>query len=109
MTKTHFTNGCGRGQSTTDDVRRVTCLFCNTSEPFLSAKAAADAAKREAFQAQVPQQFREPWNTGNIVCKSCGNDRFRMGDRTCYGHYENYVCSACGGTESRLTETGMSF
>ena len=109
MTKTHLTNGCGRGQSTTSDVSRVTCLNCQATPAYATAKADHDAERARAFMAQTPRQFREPWNTGNIVCKSCGNDRFRMGDRTCYGHYENYVCSACGGTESRLTETGMAF
>lgn len=107
--KIHYTDGCGRGKATTSDVRRVSCLICNTSEPFLTAKAAADVAKREAFYAQTPRQFREPWRSGNIVCRECGGDEFRMGDRTCYGHYENYVCSACGHSESRLTETGMAF
>jgi len=25
------------------------------------------------------------------------------------GHYDDWECADCGGTESRLTETGMSF
>lgn len=107
--KTHFPGGCGRGKSTTEDVYRVTCLVCNTSEPYLTAKAAADAAKRERFYATPPRQFAEPWRDGTITCSECGGDLFRMGDRSCYGHYENYVCAACGHSESRLTETGMSF
>lgn len=112
--KTHYEHGphgnaCGRASSnSTTEPHRVTCLVCQKSDQFLAAKSVADAAKHEAFMAQTPRQFREPWKSGNIVCE-CGSDLFRMGNRTCYGHYQNYHCSACGHIESRLTETGMSF
>lgn len=106
--KRHFKDGCGRGKAVTDNVYAVTCLICKSSESYVKAKEAADKAKHEAFLAQVPRVMGEPWKEGNIVCRSCGNETFRIGDRTCYGHYANFHCAACGNIESRLTETGMS-
>lgn len=111
MPKVHFNKGCGRGTGNfvTDNVNRVTCRTCGSREAFIDAKAKAEAEKMEAFLAQEPRAVKEPWRDGNIECTQCGWDLFRMTDRTCYGHYDNWVCAACGYTESRLTETGMSF
>lgn len=116
MVKYHFVlekgNACGRpGRVITDKVQYVTCLNCRRTPEFVAAMIELKAQKEAAFEAQTPRKFSEPWHQGNVpmVCKSCGNDTFREADRTCYGHYANYVCAACGGTESRLTETGMSF
>lgn len=111
--KSHFAvndkSECGRGKVITDKVRRVTCLVCQSREAFVLAKAADDADRLQAFYDQTPRTFAEPWNgKGNIVC-NCGSDLFRQADRTCYGHYDNYVCASCGETTQRLTETGMSF
>jgi len=107
-------NACGRASSrSTTNVYRVDCLNCKGSDQFLAALAKCEAVKQEKFEAQVPQTFFEPWhmpyNSILIVCKSCGGNTFRQGDRTCHGHYDNWHCSNCGGVESRLTETGMSF
>jgi hypothetical protein len=97
----------------TDDVTRVDCGACAKRSEVIEAKATAAILKAEAFNAQEPRKVSEPWRQpyGSVpmVCKSCGNDTFREADRTCYGHYANWVCAACGNTESRLTETGMSF
>lgn len=113
--KTHFQVNdapvCGRGARISLHPRRVDCLLCRNTVEFKAAEYDDEVARAAAFQAQVPQTFREPWYTEPtlIVCDGCGADKFRMADRTCYGHYENYVCASCGHTESRLTETGMSF
>lgn len=113
--KTHFEHGphgnaCGRASArSTTSVYAVDCLACQKSDQYAAAKDVADAAKHERFMAQVPRQIGEPWREGHIVCRECDGDLFRIGDRTCYGHYQNYVCAACGHVESRLTETGMSF
>jgi hypothetical protein len=117
--KLHFeiANGvaCGRavvtGTWVTPKVYRVTCLNCKTTPEFFDAKAEQDAARKAAFEAQEPRQYIEPWrsNTVAMVCSECSGQLFREGDRTCYGHYANYHCAACGHVESRLTETGMSF
>jgi hypothetical protein len=113
--KTHFEHGphgnaCGRaGRRSTTNVYAVTCLNCQKSDQFLAARRLADDVRHQNFLAQTPRAFREPWKDGNITCRACGGGDFRMGDRTCYGHYENYHCATCGHVESRLTETGMSF
>jgi hypothetical protein len=109
--KTHLTQGCNRGKRLTTDVYQVDCEACKRTVPFQVAKEAADAAKQAAFLEQTPRHFREPWYQEDklIACRFCGGILFRQADRTCYGHYANYVCANCGNTESRLTETGMSF
>jgi hypothetical protein len=102
-------NACGRvGNHTTTNVYNVTCLNCQKNSQFIEAKRISDEAKQERFDAQIPRRISEPWRDGNIVCE-CGNDTFRIGDRSCYGHYDNYHCGECGKVSSRLTETGMSF
>lgn len=118
--KTHFyvrdnQPVCGRcvtnGTRISPQVHRVTCLNCKNSPEFSTAKAENDAARQAAFMAQEPRKYIEPWHTKTVamVCKNCSGELFREGDRTCYGHYANYHCAACGHVESRLTETGMSF
>lgn len=113
--KTHYEHGphgtaCGRASTmTTTDVYRVTCLVCQSRDQFLAAKKVADEVRRTAFEAQVPRNFSEPWREGIIICRSCGSENFRQGERTCYGHYDNFHCSNCGHVESRLTETGRAF
>ena len=120
MTKTHFavpaTGGgtdpsCGRGFNSrrSDSVSRVDCIACRRTPEFQSAEAEDSRAREAAFMAQEPRTFGEPWREGIIVCRECQGDTFRRGDRTCYGHYENFHCASCGHVESRLTETGMSF
>lgn len=103
---------CGRAAKViTDRVFQVTCLNCQKTPVFIEAKADLDAQRKAAFMAQEPRQYIEPWHTKTVamVCKNCSGELFREGDRTCYGHYANYHCAACGHVESRLTETGMSF
>jgi hypothetical protein len=115
MIKTHFaasdTSGsdCGRGTVTNTDPYRVTCGHCKNRPAHDTALHAAAVARKAAFEAQVPRTYREPWRDGNITCRECEGDLFRSGDRTCYGHYDNFHCANCGHVESRLTETGMSF
>lgn len=115
MNKTHFGTAtmsvCGRGKRGVENVYRVTCSLCLNHPLYERAKSTADIAKREAFEAQTPREFREPWHTEDkpMVCKVCDGKLFREGDRTCYGHYANFHCANCGHIESRLTETGMSF
>lgn len=113
-TKTHFkmNNGtaCGRPATRTSDVvNRVTCLNCKKQPEFIDAQATALAKETERFMAQEPRQIAEPWKDGVITCDVCLGDKFREANRTCYGHYANYVCAGCGANQSRLTETGMSF
>lgn len=100
---------CGRGKRVDSNVYRVDCLNCQKQDPYILAKDEADSARHAAFMAQVPSRLGEPWKEGHIICRNCGGDQFRVGDRTCYGHYQDYVCADCGGKESRLTETGMCF
>lgn len=113
--KTHYEHGphgtaCGRASSkTTTNVYRVDCGVCQKRDPFVAAKKVADDARHEAFMAQEPRRITEPWKEGHIICRNCDGDLFRIGDRTCYGHYNNFHCANCGNIESRLTETGMSF
>lgn len=113
--KTHFEHGphgtaCGRASSkTTTNVYRVDCGACVKRDSFLAAKDAADEAKHLAFLAKEPREYREPWDKGIITCNWCGNTAFRLGERTCYGHYDNFHCANCNAIESRLTERGMSF
>lgn len=128
MVKTHLgitssmgiQSACGRGERMDLSVHYVNCLNCKSKPVFIKAMELHEAAKKAAFQEQTPRMVREPWHEGitYIICRGksvtgvgevCGNDHFREADRTCYGHYANYVCDACGHTESRLTETGMSF
>jgi predicted RNA-binding Zn-ribbon protein involved in translation (DUF1610 family) len=114
--KTHFavspvSTACGRGKRTSSNVQRVDCSNCQRQPAFRTAQAEQEAARVQAFMAQAPRRFIEPWQSASVTmtCKSCGGQEFREGDRTCYGHYANYHCANCGGVESRLTETGMSF
>lgn len=101
---------CGRVKGLmTDQINRVTCLNCKNQPEYIEAAAAATARETESFLAQEPRQFSEPWKDGTITCDVCLGTLFREGNRTCYGHYANYVCAGCGATQSRLTETGMSF
>lgn len=100
--------GRGRGQRVSLHVGNVTCLNCKKTPEWIAAKEVMDAARKAAFEAQVPSKMGEPWREGNIVCRECDGDLFRIGDRTCYGHYANFHCATCGHVESRLTETGMS-
>lgn len=116
MAKTHYAHGphgnaCKRASAkSTTNVHRVDCLACQKSDQFIAAKAEADAQRHEKFMAQIPRNFMEPWQAGKfLLCSSCGNGFFRIGDRTCCGHYDNFHCSKCGHIESRLTERGMSF
>lgn len=120
MRKTHFSVdpanstqvACGRevnDHGQTPFTERVTCGTCKQRTSFKRQKVKDDKAKHERFLAQSPREVAEPWREGNVHCTNCGNMLFRIGDRTCYGHYENYHCSSCGHVESRLTETGMSF
>lgn len=108
-----YESACGRGRRLAETPSRVTCDLCKAKPAFIEAKARVDAARQAAFEAQVPRTFSEPWHQpyGSVpmVCKGCGGDQFRHGDRTCMGHYDNFHCAACGHIESRLTETGMSF
>lgn len=113
-TKYHFYlekgNACGRaGRVITDRVNYVTCLNCKATPEFKEAKADLDAQREAAFQAQEPRQVGEPWQNGLIVCRVDGTDLFRYRGRSCYGHYDDWVCAECGTVASRLTETGMCF
>lgn len=99
---------CGRGQRIDTNVYRVDCGLCVKQDAYILAKDEADSAKHAAFMAQTPRQYGEPWKDGIIVCQN-GHDTFRYGDRSCYGHYDNFVCATCGDVQSRLTETGMCF
>lgn len=114
--KTHYEHGphgnaCGRvGNRSSTDVYRVDCLNCLKAEQFIEAKRIADEVRQAKFEAQVPRTYREPWGElDNITCRICNGDKFRIGPRGLYGHYENYHCAECGHVESRLTEIGMSF
>lgn len=119
MAKRHYKIGtdekrhdaaCGRNTVyVTEHVNQVTCLVCKKQPEFVEAQTAALALEAEAFLAQEPRVTKEPWKDGNIECSVCKGDLFREANRTCYGHYSNHVCANCGHTESRLTETGMSF
>jgi DNA-directed RNA polymerase subunit RPC12/RpoP len=112
-TRIHFKSNdlaaCGRGTRLTENVHQVDCRACGKRPEYIDAMATAQAAKLEAFLAQEPREFAEPWREGKIVCGGCMGTLFREADRTCYGHYANYVCAQCGETTQRLTETGMSF
>ena len=115
--KTHYEHGphgtaCGRASSkTTTNTLSVDCQSCIIRNSFQEAHQRAVLAKERAFLAQTPIRINEPWGEGKaiVVCSQCKGDLFRIGDRTCYGHYDNYHCAKCGNVESRLTETGMSF
>jgi hypothetical protein len=106
--KTHMNHGCGRGKRTTSNVYQVDCGLCQKTPEYVVSRQIADRKREDEFNAQVPRQFAEPWKNGLIVC-GCGNDTFRYLGRSCYGHYDEFVCAACGSGQSRLTETGMSF
>lgn len=110
--KTHMSiNGgtaCNRGKIVTENVRQVTCLLCKDTPVFIEIKENADAARHQAFMAQEPRACSAQFG-GPVTCSSCAGTLFRIGDRSCYGHYENYHCANCGHVESRLTETGMCF
>lgn len=102
---------CGREGWTTERVGNVTCLNCQKRPEYITAENERQIQHKAAFEAQTPRRIREPWHQEVVymVCKQCGHNLFREGDRTCYGHYAEYYCGQCGGNESRLTETGMSF
>ena len=106
---TEFASSCGRGKRMDTNVYDVTCGLCKQRSAFILAKDEADSARHKRFMESIPTRVREPWREGNIECRGCGSDLFRHGDRTCYGHYDNFVCANCGNVESRLTEIGMSF
>jgi hypothetical protein len=113
--KIHFNvNGrsaCGRGEWLSQPLApsTVTCLVCANQPEFIEAVAAEKVRRMEAFNAQEPRPVKEPWTAGHMICRECLGTLFREADRSCYGHYSNHVCANCGHTESRLTETGMSF
>jgi hypothetical protein len=113
-TKTHYAHGphgnaCKRASAKgTTNVYRVDCLACQKSDQFTAAKVEADAKRHETFMAQEPREFGEPWKDGIITCMM-GHTLFRYAGRSCYGHYDEYVCAECGDAQSRLTEAGMSF
>lgn len=122
MRKTHFairppydsseTSACGRGKEVymTSDAFGVTCIPCQNRDEFILAKDEAELERHKAFMAKEPRVYREPWGAlDNITCRICNGDKFRIGPRGLYGHYENYHCAECGHVESRLTEKGMSF
>lgn len=100
---------CGRGRRMDTNVYRVDCLNCQKQDAYILAKDEADSERHKRFMAQEPRAIPEPWRDGHITCRNCGAQNHRVGDRTCYGHYQDYVCADCGHKESRLTETGMSF
>jgi hypothetical protein len=108
-TTTGLISACGRGKRIDLNVYRVDCGLCKQKAMFIDAHAAAETEREAAFMRQEPRIIPEPWRDGHLVCRNCGGDQFRVGDRTCYGHYQDYVCAGCGNKESRLTETGMSF
>lgn len=110
--KTHLATGpvttaCGIGRRTSTTPSRVDCRNCQNTPAFGQAKNTADAAIKAAFDAQEPRQFKPQFGR-ELVCE-CGSDLFRYKGRSCYGHYDDYVCAACGKETSRITETGMSF
>lgn len=112
--KTHFRfNGeaeCGiDSKRLTNLANEVDCQKCMKKKAFKYAISEYEAKRERQFNEQIPRVMREPWWDGYIECRSCGGKYFRQGDRTCYGHYDNYVCSNCGHVESRLTEIGMAF
>lgn len=101
---------CGRNAVwSATEVNRVTCLNCKKQQEFIDAQTEALATEAEAFLAQEPRVVKEPWKDGNITCRNCLGDLFREANRTCHGHYLNFVCANCGETTERLSETGMSF
>lgn len=105
-------NACGRqGGWTTERAGDVTCLNCQKRPEYITAENERQTQKKAAFDAQEPRMVREPWHQEVVymVCRDCGHNLFRNGDRTCYGHFQSYHCARCGNVESRLTETGMSF
>lgn len=106
---TEVVASCGRGKRVDSNVYRVDCLTCQKRGAYILARDEADSARHAAFMAQTPARLGEPWKDGHIVCRNCDGDLFRIGDRTCYGQYQDYVCANCGHKESRLTEKGMSF
>lgn len=108
--KTHFATGAAsHGPRETTNVYQVDCRRCMLTPAYSEAKEKADDERHAAFMAQTPSPMEEPWKAGVMVCSSCAGHFFRIGDRTCYGHYANYHCASCGHVESRLTERGMSF
>lgn len=113
--KTHFRfNGeaeCGiDSKRLTNLANEVNCKKCMKKKAFKYAIAEYEAQHMRNFMAQPGRTIMEPWKHGEFMsCSSCGGNYFRTGDRTCYGHYDNFHCIKCGHVESRLTETGMSF
>jgi hypothetical protein len=112
--RTHFTIKnqrpiCGRGKRVTDNISRVDCRLCLARPETVEFMAKAAAEKTAAFLAQEPRRYAEPWKPGDIICSECGHNLFRYAGRSCMGHYSEHVCAKCGHSESRLTETGMSF
>jgi hypothetical protein len=111
MAKDGIKSACGRGARMDTNLNRVDCLNCQAQEVFITEKAKADAARQAAFRAQEPKTVLEPWHTEQkfITCNTCTGIYFRYRGRSYMGHYNDWVCSNCGGVTSRLTETGMSF
>lgn len=119
MRKTHFSIdpanslavACGRtvnDHGQTPFTARVTCGTCKSRKAFKEQEVKDKAAAHERFMAQEPREFGERWRDGLITCQN-GHTLFRYAGRSCYGHYDEYVCAECGDGQSRLTETGMSF
>lgn len=116
MSKVHFQaegargTSCGREAWRTSTVPgAVTCRNCQKTPEFVIAKAQADAKAEEAFWEQAPRTIKEPFSARNLICPACGDEFFRYKGRSCYGHYDVYVCANCNREVERLTETGMSF
>lgn len=110
--KIHYKiTACTKAARTTDNVNQVTCGRCVKQPVFKQAQGEALAKEAETFLAQEPRPVQEPWRDGTMLCSECGGTLFRIGNRTCHGHYQDYHCAnpACSHVESRLTETGMSF
>lgn len=119
--KTHFnpaasatTALCGRSVTgprwITTVPASVDCGACKKYPAFTAWQERAEADAHKAFMAQEPVECVAQFG-GKVVCSKCGGVLFRRAGRSGYGHYENYVCAneSCGHTESRMTETGMSF
>jgi hypothetical protein len=115
---------CGRdiadGIRASDVAANVTCGLCRKSPAYLKAKAEADAREQAEFEAQTPHtvspSFARLNSDGVLECRNllgpestCSSVLFRYQGRSCMGHYDDYVCAACGHTTSTLTETGMCF
>ena len=107
---TEFVASCGRGTRMSENVYDVSCGLCKQRSAFILAKDEADSERHRQFMMQPGRTIMEPWKHGEFMsCSCCNGNYFRTGERTCYGHYDNFHCISCGHIESRLTEVGMSF